>query len=389
MSRILYLDAPTGLAGDMLFSALVEAGANIESISRSLRGLGLPPWRISLSMVQRGGLAAQLLDIEYSEERQHRHWPQIVAMIAGAGFGVRARELALAAFEQLARAEAAAHGCTMEEVHFHEVGAADSLLDICGVALAVEQLAIDAVYIGDLPLQRGYVDCAHGRLPLPAPATARLLDGYRLRDNGVEGEQITPTGAALLKALGARQEPPPPFVQLALGRGAGHKQLPQPNILRAVLGEVGGSAGYSADEVDVLETNIDDCGGELLAALWDRAFAAGALDISYTPCMMKKQRPAYALCVLAPPCCTEAVIAAIFAETTAIGLRIRRERRIVQPRRSVAVATAYGEIRVKLSGNNIAPEYDDCAAAAARHGVSVKQVYQAACAGLAAVGEEQ
>lgn len=384
--RILYLDAASsGLAGDMLFAALLDAGADFDSLLARLRGLPLDSWRIDYSRVRQHGLEAADIAIHYPPQHIHRHLEDILAIIAAAGFPPRAEAVACRAFELLAAAEATAHGCDKEQVHFHEVGAVDSILDICGVALAADALDIGAVYASALPLSQGFVDCEHGRLPVPAPAALHLLRGWPLSASDLMGELVTPTGAALLRALEA-QPKLPDFTLCAVGQGAGKRQLPRPNILRALVGETaaapiaGAGPGFSYDQVDVIEANIDDSSGEMLAALWDRAFALGAKDMCYTPLLMKKGRPAWQVQLIVPWGEAARFAPLLFAETSAIGCRCRSEQRILAPRRSIAADTAYGPIAVKISGQNIAPEADSVQAAAARHNTPFKQVYQAALA---------
>jgi len=393
--KILYLDTPSGLSGDMLLAALCDCGVDESLLQQRLAGLELPGWQMHSRAVQKNGLAAHKIDFICADEHSHRHLPQIRSMIEQAKLPPRAEKLACRAFTLLAEAEAEAHGCDIAEVHFHEVGAADAILDICGVAIALDMLDIARVYCSPLPLSGGFVECAHGRIPVPAPATLNLLRGYSLYDSGLTGELITPTGAALLKAMDALQQKPA-FSLHRVGLGAGNRDLPIANVLRALLGlaqpvcampqdgltqtslpdKENLPGNIQRDEVDIITCNIDDSSGEALAHLLPLLLRAGALDACYLPLTMKKDRPAWQLQVITPPALTEPLAALIFAESSGIGLRLRRESRLLLPRQNKCIATAYGDINVKFCGNNIAPEYGDVAQAAAAAGLPFKEVYR-------------
>ena len=377
--RLLYLDAPTGLAGDMLLCALTDAGADQETILRQLRTLPLDNWSAQFHETQQHGLRARQLEVEVSGEQPHRHLADILALIEAAHFPPRAETIAVTAFRELAAAEAQVHGCDVAKVHFHEVGAVDSIVDLCGCALALDALGVRDCYVSQLPLSSGTVTCAHGVLPVPAPAAAALLRGFQLTPVPLTGELITPTGAALLRAMECRQTPPPPFTVLATGYGAGHRQLPQPNLLRAWVG-VAAADGEGRDEVEVLTVNIDDDSGEMLSVLWEKAFAAGARDLAFTPLLMKKGRPAWQAQIIVPAGQGEAMAALLLRETGALGCRLRREGRVLAPRQTRQVATVYGAIAVVCSGTTLAPEAEAVKAAAAAHGVTFREVYQAALA---------
>ncbi len=376
MKKIAYLDCPTGISGDMLLAALIDAGAPLDQIREQLKKLDLDSWQIEQQTVIKQGLAAQHVVVSFERQHYHRNLADILALIEAADFPPKASELASAAFKLLAAAEAKVHGCSIGEVHFHEVGAVDSILDICGVMLSLDYLQIEQVYCSALPLSEGSVECQHGRIAVPAPAVVQLLKGMILAPSGCRGELITPTGAALLKAVAAEQQTPC-FRLLSVGAGAGTKELAEANILRVMIGEIDDSKDES---VDVLRTNIDDASGELLGQLWDKAINDGALDISYSPLLMKKGRPAWELQLIVPTGESGRFAQLIFEHTTTFGLRVSREQRIIAPRHKDTVKTIYGEIGVTISGNTIAPEYEDCLAAADSNKVSFKQVYAAALA---------
>ncbi|MCR4962625.1 MAG: nickel pincer cofactor biosynthesis protein LarC [Firmicutes bacterium] len=384
MANVLCLDAPTGIAGDMLVAALTDLGASWEKIERDLRLLPLSHWQGHFFQTQKNGLSARRFQVDYTEDCL-RDYRQIREMLQTVAWPQRAKDTALRAFAVLAQAEAKAHGCLPEQVHFHEVGAVDSLVDIGAAALAADMLQIEQTYIGTLPWSRGSVQAAHGRLPLPAPAVRHLLTDYRFETVAWEGELITPTGAALLAALSARQTPPPPFTLKAAGCGAGTKDFPVANILYAVLGEEEAAPAEDLlmDEVAVLTANVDDCSGELLAALWEKAAEIGVLDLSFMPIWMKKGRPAWQIMLLIAPERQNQARDLLLRHTTVIGLRFRREKRWKLPRQIFTVDTEYGPVAVKQAGNTLAPEYESVKQAAEAAGATVKEVYYAALSAAA------
>ena len=387
MSKILYLDCPTGIAGDMLLSALLDAGGDLEQLRSQLSELDLGSWELICQPVSKNGIAALHLEVRFPHQHHHRHYRDICLLIEQTTWPERAKERALAAFRVLAEAEAQVHSCHIEEVHFHETGAVDSIIDICGTALLLEQLAVEAIYFSALPLSSGTVECAHGLLPVPAPAAALLMQGLRLIPCPLTGETVTPTGVAILKGCQASQSMP--LLQLlAIGHGAGSRDFDgQPNILRALLGSTAND-GCSDDEscrleqdcVEVLRSNLDDASGELLGQLWEKAFALGALDMSYTPLLMKKGRPGWALELIIPPGRGAEFARLIFRHSCTLGIRIMQEQRFLLPRRTEMVHTAFGPVAVKISGDTIAPEADSVAAAAEKSATSFKIIYQAAIA---------
>lgn len=379
MKKIIYLDCPTGIAGDMFLAAMFDAGADFDDIKQQLAKLPLGEWQMQLEQCQKKGIAAKHLNIRFPHQHHHRTYADIRGMIEQTDWENRAKSLALDMFRVLAEAEAKVHGCTAEEVHFHEVGAVDSILDMCGAALAICNLGIEQIYFKRLPLSQGFVDCAHGRMSLPAPAVAELLQGIQLLPSDLVGETITPTGAAILIGSNAKQECPA-FRLINTGYGAGTRDFEQlPNVLRLLLGTMDES-GQEQDMVDVLRSNIDDSSGELLAELWQQAFNQGALDMSYSPILMKKGRPGWALEMIVPYGTAAQFAKLIFDMTTSIGLRFSSEQRFVLPRESSIVSTPYGQISIKLAGNTVAPEAEDVKAAANKHNRSFKEVYQAAIA---------
>jgi len=391
MTRLAYLDAVGGLAGDMLLAALIDAGAPAEQVGEGLRGVPAAGLELRCETVVRHGIAAcrATVVVASPEPQPHRTWRDVRELLDAAGLPERARARAHAAFAALARAEATVHGIDADEVHFHEVGALDAIGDVCGIALALEALGVDELACSPLPVPRGLVSAAHGRLPLPAPATLELLRGAPLYGVELDVELVTPTGAAILAGLGASHGPLPAMRLDAVGYGAGARELPdRPNVVRVLSGLRESAAHDARDEALVIETNLDDLSPELVPDAARRCFEAGALDVWVTAAQMKKGRPGVVLSALARPADERAVAHAILRETTALGVRVHAVRRWELERRHVTVHVHGEPVRVKLGvldGEpvNAAPEHDDCLAAATRTGRAVKDVWAAALAALA------
>ena len=372
MSRILYLDLTAGLAGDMLLAALLDLGASLEALSEQLDGLGFGPIPVQQRSTRRGPFAAQRFLVQDEEQPHCRTHREIAAVIEAAELPPRARERALSVFACLAEAEGKVHGQPPEEVHFHEVGALDSIADIVGGCLALEALDVGRLVAGTPPLGSGSIRTAHGSMSLPAPATLALLRGWPVRPAPGPGEWVTPTGAAFLSAL-ATHGSLPAMTLLGTGYGAGsRKGGAVPNVLRALLGESPG-ASLPKDEVAVLETAIDDMNPEWLPSLGEALFQAGALDVQAVPALMKKGRSGLQLTVIAPGPQAEQVARALLVHSSSLGVRCRRESRWILPRRMLQVSTPYGVVRVKLAEPpgappRLTPEHEDCAALAREHG---------------------
>lgn len=374
-NNILFLDTPTGLAGDMLTAALLDLGADKEQLLAHLRRLPLDHWEMKEETVVTHGITGKSIEFLTEEGHIHRHLSDIFRLLDGADFPAGADAFIRRAFTLLAEAEAKVHGCSPEEIHFHEVGAMDSILDICSVGLLLQELHISEVYCTDLPLSSGTVRCAHGIMPVPAPAAAELLKGLRMKGTDLTGELITPTGAALLRAMDAKQTALPPVIITATGGGVGQRELPLPNMVRAMLCVKGDS---TSDTVDIITANVDDCSGELLSALTAAVMDKGALDICYIPMTMKKGRPAWQIQIMTRSGQGEAFAQLLMEHTTTIGCRIREERRMVAERQCFTVNTPYGPVTMKKSGSTCLPENDSVAERAKACGVSWKAVYLAA-----------
>ena len=375
--RIAYFDCFSGASGDMILGALVDAGASLEALSAALASLPCGPISLRSEKVSRGGICATQVHVETPHDHAHRGLPQISDIIARSPFPAPVRNNALRVFTRLAEAEAAVHGCPVEKVHFHEVGALDAIADIVGACAALNQLGIETVQFSTLSLGGGTVKAAHGVLPVPAPATALLVKGLECRMGPVESELLTPTAAAILTSLGA-QAPQARLRVESLGYGAGTREFPEhPNLLRVLIGEAADPC--SEDAVWVLEANLDDMTPEVCGYAIERLLAAGALDAWAMPIQMKKSRPALMLCAIAEEATLAKVEETFFAETTTFGIRRHRVLRTKLDREFVTVTTPYGAVKVKVgkSGGKVitaAPEYEDCRRIAQETGTPLRDV---------------
>jgi len=385
MTKIAYLDCTSGVSGDMLLGALIDCGVELAEVQRGVESLGLPDCRLEVAETRRHGFRAAKLTVRHRPEHAHRHLSDIVQMIEGGQLDDRARRLAIEIFTRLGEAEAHVHGVPVEKVHFHEVGAVDSIADIVGCAIAWRLLGAERLVCSPVPTGGGTIEIAHGRCGVPAPATAELLKGAVLADSSVQAELTTPTGAALLAVLVDEYGPPPAMRLAATGYGAGDRDLAeQANILRLLVGEVAaGHDDLEHDTVVVLETNLDDAAGELIGYCRERLLEAGALDVLTIPVQMKKGRPGVLLSVLCPPADAQALEQLLLTETGTLGVRRRTAARAKLPRTEVEVDTPFGPIACKvatLPGDEqlVSPEYEACAAAARMTGAALRQVFDAA-----------
>lgn len=385
--NLLRFDSVGGASGDMLLAALIDLGIDRSELLAGLRTLGVEDFDIEARTLTPGGPEGKQVTVKIADaEHPHRGLSDIREIIDSSKLASPVKEMSIRVFERLAAAEAAVHGTSPEEVHFHEVGAMDAIVDITGCCLAISLLKIDAVAVGPLPLGTGSAQCAHGVMPLPAPATVELLKGHRVTGTDEPYELVTPTGAALLTTW-SRMLPPSGLesgcIMKRTGTGIGHRTLNnRPNILRAILLGTAGSddaTGYCS----VIECNIDDTNPELLGSLAGSLMDSGAIDVYTTPVQMKKQRPGTLLTVLSRPEDRERFMQMIFEETTTFGTREHLVRRTMLARRHETVDTPYGQVRIKVGSRNgiditRSPEHSDCVQCAARHNVPVRTVYEAA-----------
>lgn len=380
--KICYFDAFSGISGDMTVGALLDAGADAEALITSLRSLATGA-AYEIERTRRRGIAATKFRVKPPAGERHRHLSHILRLIDSAGLPARAAESAKAIFERLGAVEAAVHGVPVEKVHFHEVGAADSIADIVGACVALELLGVEEVYCSAINVGGGTVATEHGVLPVPAPATARLLEGKPVYSSGPQKELTTPTGAAIVATLARQFGPLPPMRLIASGYGAGDADFSeQANVLRVLLGETTGAE--EAVTVAILEANIDDSTPEVLGYAMERLLEAGALDVSLSPLLMKKNRPGTLLRVIARPEDRERLAELILRETSTFGLRLFAAERRLATRRIVEVETSAGKVRIKVSDRGqFAPEYEDCRRLALATGAPLREILaEAACAYL-------
>lgn len=386
MSQIAYLDCHSGISGDMFLGALLDAGLSLDTLKQALVSLPVIGYQLSIEQFSDRGLRGSRFTVILTEQNQPtRHLSDITALLQASALPSRVRETATSIFQRLAEAEAAVHGLAIEEVHFHEVGAIDAIMDITGAAIGLEALGISQLYASPLPLTSGHVKTAHGILPVPAPATLELLRRVKApwRPCPIEGELVTPTGAAILATL-ARFETPAIAIE-RVGYGFGQKILPWPNCLRLCLGqtlEVGGSGqDTDTDWVTVIESNIDNMSGELLGGLMERLFNAGALDVSYIPMQMKKNRPAILITVMCFQDKENMLAQVLLRETSTLGVRMQRMQRLKAQRVQERIETPFGSLQVKVKrlGTHIlsaAPEYEDCRRIARERDIPLAEVYE-------------
>ena len=365
----------------MTLGALVDAGCDAEDLRTELRGLQVPGWELSAEKVWKNGMAATHVRVKTEDQQKHRSLSTILEILGASQLAPEVHRRASAVFQKLGEAEARVHDVPLEKIHFHEVGAVDAIVDIVGACIGFAALGIEKFACSPLNVGGGTAKMAHGVLPVPAPATANLLQGKPTYSNGVQRELVTPTGAALVATLCDSFGPQPPMTVSAIGYGAGTADLEgQPNVLRIMVGEAAerSVAGFD-EEIAVIEANLDDMNPQIYGYFLEKALAASALDVYTTPVQMKKNRPGTLLTVLCKPQDTNALMSLIFAETTTFGARTYRAQRRVLPREWVNVTTRFGDVRIKLSRVNgrilhAAPEYDDCRKLAVEKNVPLQQV---------------
>ena len=376
--RIAYLDAFSGISGDMTVGALLDAGAPAAPLIDALEALETGA-KFEVEKTRRGGVtASKFRVIVPAEAPAHRHLKHILGMIDKSPLTDRAKQNASNVFRRLGEAEARVHGVPVEKVHFHEVGAVDSIADIIGACVALDLLGIGEIHTSAINVGSGTVNTEHGMLPVPAPATAALLEGKPIYARGPAVELTTPTGAALVATLSAHFGALPAMSILSIGYGAGDRDFKdQPNVLRVLVGDR--TTATEATLVSVIEANIDDSSPQVLGYALERLLEAGALDASFSPLQMKKNRPGALLRVIAKPEHQEHLADIIFAETSTLGLRIYPAERRVEERRIIEVETPHGKVRMKVSGHGAAtPEYEDCRALAIQSGTPLPKIIAAA-----------
>lgn len=380
--RVAYLDCLSGVSGDMMLGALIDAGVSLEAVQAAVDSLGLPSCRLECDEVKKHGFRATKLNVVHEPEHAHRHLHHITEMIDGSDVLTAAqKDLSKRIFTRLGQSEAKVHGSTLEKVHFHEVGAVDSIADIVGAAVAWDLLNVDRIHSAPIPTGGGVITIAHGRVSVPAPATAELLTGIPLAASDIESELTTPTGAAIVATLVDQFGPLPPMKIEKIGYGAGDRDLKQQaNILRLLVGEIDDAA--DSDQVWVLETNVDDVSGEMIGFCTEKLLAHGALDVYTTAVQMKKNRPGVVISVLCPGDRLGKLERILFRETGTLGVRRWAASRHKLPRRQATVTTEFGEIEGKVASLEgvecFAPEYEACRKLAEAQDKPLREVYAAA-----------
>jgi uncharacterized protein (TIGR00299 family) protein len=383
--KIAYFDCFSGISGDMVLGALIDLGLDVAELTAELDKLNLSvPYEFEAKKVEKHGIHGTKIDIALHQEDEARKLKDILTIIEGSALAEEIKGPARKIFVRLAEAEARIHQEDLNEVHFHEVGGLDAIIDIVGAVIGLKLLGIDAVYGSPLHLGRGFVKCHHGTLPVPAPATLELTKGVPVYGGDIEAELVTPTGAAIITTLARGFGELPEMKIEKIGYGAGKRNLPIPNLLRVLIGvQNGEEKEYDKDTVTVVETNIDDMNPEFYEYIMSRLFESGALDVYLTPTQMKQVRPATLLSVIVAAENLRPVLEVIFRETTALGVRTHQAKRYKLAREEIIVKTEYGKVRVKvgrLKGEvvNLAPEYRDCRHLADERHIPIKQVYEAA-----------
>ncbi|HET8966597.1 MAG TPA: nickel pincer cofactor biosynthesis protein LarC [Candidatus Acidoferrum sp.] len=379
--KLAYFDCFSGISGDMTLGALVDAGCDLELLRSGLAGLQVPGWTISAEKVWKNGMAATFVRVVTEDQSKHRGLAAILDILGKSTLSERVRSNASAIFSTMGEAEAAVHNVPIEKIHFHEVGAVDAIVDVVGACIGFEALGIEKFACSPLNVGGGTAKMAHGVLPVPAPATAKLLEGKPTYSNGVQKELVTPTGAAIVATLCDSFGPQPAMSVSAIGYGAGSTDLEgQPNVMRIMVGEAADkiAAGFD-EEISVIEANLDDMNPQIYGYFFEKALSTGALDVYTTPVQMKKNRPGTLLTLLCRPEDTNTLLSLVFAETTTLGARTYRVQRRALPRETVNVHTQYGDVHVKMSRVNgsvrhVAPEYEDCRKLASEKGVPLQQV---------------
>jgi len=378
--KIAYFDCFAGVAGDMILGALVDAGVVFDDLKAELAKLNVDGFDLTAEKIVKHGIAGTKINVVTEEQKAHRHLHHIVEIINDSSLAEKIKDMSIAIFENLAKAEAKVHNTTLEKIHFHEVGALDAIVDIVGAVIGLDLLGIEGVYASKINTGQGFVECEHGTVPVPAPATLELLTGLPVYSTGIEKELTTPTGAAILSTLVDQFGNLPEMTITAIGYGAGTRELEIPNMVRMLIGELDDTV-YETDCVALIETNIDDMNPQIYDYLLDRLYEKGALEVYMTPIIMKKNRPSMLVSVLSPDELVDELSNIIFKETTTIGIRMRKVERKKLYREIRSIETEYGSVRIKISFSkqkmlSITPEYDDCKKIAEESGTPLNQLLE-------------
>jgi pyridinium-3,5-bisthiocarboxylic acid mononucleotide nickel chelatase len=379
--RVLCYDCFSGISGDMNLGAMIDLGVDISYLKNELEKLNLDGWDLVAEKDQRHGIKGTKVTVrQLVHKHEHRHLSDIEKIISGSSLSDEVKKLSMEIFMKLATAESIVHGIPVEEVHFHEVGAIDSIIDITGAAVCYNALHVDAVYVSEVELGGGFVNCDHGKLPVPAPATIEIIKGIPVRTGGVDFEATTPTGAAILSVLGTDFCSSDPLKIEKTAYGIGHKDHPDvPNILRVSLAETISQSGTGHNAL-LIESNIDDMNPEFYDHISDRLFKAGASDVYYSQIIMKKGRPGVVLSVICEPGSEDHIREIMFTESTTLGIRTYDFRKDTLSREFSKLETIYGDVTIKRSfykGKEVSvkPEYDECKRIALEQDIPLKEIY--------------
>ena len=386
--KIAYFDCFSGISGDMAVGALLDAGLKVEALEKELKKLGLSGYQLEVNKVVKKGISATQFKVKIKEEGVERRFRDILDILEKSKLDEEVKRETKKIFFNMAQAESKIHQKDIDKIHFHEIGGLDSIIDITSAVIGVKTLGIEEIYSSALPVGKGFVKCAHGLIPVPAPATLELLKNIPIYSGGIESEMITPTGAAIISTLAKNFGERPLMKIERIGYGAGEKEFAIPNLLRVSIGEKvlnDGNLkdGYVNDEAVLIETNIDDMNPEFYDYIMDQLFSQGALDVFLTPIQMKKNRPAHMLSVIVYEQDLREMLEVLFSESTTLGVRIREIKRLRLAQQNFIAETKHGKIKVKVGIfkgkiKNIAPEYEDCKKIAKQHKIPLKEVYEEA-----------
>jgi len=380
--RIAYFDCFSGASGDMILGSLIDAGLSSRRLREELRRLRIPTIRLKVKKVLKGGISATQVIVEgKSEKKPHRNLKEVLKIIDRSGLASEIKEKSKEIFQRIASVEAKIHQKPINQIHFHEIGGLDSIVDIIGSVWGLRQMGIDEVHVSKVNVGTGFVKCEHGILPVPAPATLALMKGKPIYSSLVEKELLTPTGAALLTSLGSQFGQMVPMKVERIGYGAGRDDFPHPNLLRLIIGTSVANSGK--ERVLVVETNIDDMNPQFYDYVMEKLFNMKVQEVFLTPILMKKNRPATLLSVICSPAKLPSIIEFLLRETTTLGLRWHEEERARADREILTLKTKYGQIRFKVarwegSGINFSPEYEVCKKLALKRNISLKDVFEEA-----------
>ncbi|MEA3453903.1 MAG: nickel pincer cofactor biosynthesis protein LarC [Candidatus Caldatribacteriota bacterium] len=386
--KIAYFNCFSGISGDMTVGALLDAGLKVETLEKELKKLGLSGYQIVVNKVVKKGISATQFKVKIKEEGVERRFKDILNILEKSKLDEEIKKETKKIFFNIAQAESKIHRKDIDKIHFHEIGGLDSIVDITSTVIGIKTLGIEEIHSSALPVGKGFVKCAHGVIPVPAPATLELLKNIPTYSGGIESEMITPTGAAIIGTLAKSFRERPLMKVERIGYGAGEKEFTIPNLLRVSIGEKilkdeNLKDGYVSDKAVLIETNIDDMNPEFYDYIMDQLFSQGALDVFLTPIQMKKNRPAHMLSIIVYEQNLKEILEVLFSESTTLGVRIREIKRLRLTQQNFIAETKYGKIKVKVGIfkgeiKNIAPEYKDCKKMAKQHQVPLKEVYEEA-----------